>query len=35
MEQLFTEIAKDFSGKIFTKNDLLNKFKKKLESMGI
>ena len=28
MEQLFTEIAKDFSGKIFTKTDLLNKYQK-------
>ena len=29
MEQLFTEIAKDFSGKTFTKNDLMNKYKNK------
>lgn len=27
MEQLFTEIAKDFSGKTFTKDDLMNKYK--------
>tara|TARA_B100000214_G_scaffold154377_1_gene110642 strand:- start:248 stop:430 length:183 start_codon:yes stop_codon:yes gene_type:complete len=27
MEELFTEIAKDFSGKIFTKDDLMNKYK--------
>ena len=29
MEQLFTEIAKDFSGKTFTKDDLMNKYKNK------
>ena len=29
MEQLFTEIAKDFSGKTFTKDDLMNKYKYK------
>ena len=28
MEELFTEIAKDFSGKIFTKEDLMNKYSK-------
>tara|TARA_Y100000768_G_scaffold387213_1_gene377740 strand:- start:193 stop:375 length:183 start_codon:yes stop_codon:yes gene_type:complete len=27
MEELFTEIAKDFSGKTFTKDDLMNKYK--------
>ena len=29
MEQLFTEISKDFSGKTFTKDDLMNKYKYK------
>ena len=27
MEELFTEIAKYFSGKTFTKDDLMNKYK--------
>ena len=29
MEQLFGDIAREFSGKTFTKNDLMNKYKNK------
>ena len=30
MEELFNRIAKDFSGKVFTKEDLMNKYKEKV-----